>query len=79
MNELDQKLLGARILSEANDLKRTLPAMAKDLGISESSLKEAVQGKCSIDDQIHLVKKMGEKYPIDSNELLLPEDDCTYH
>ena len=74
--EAYKKLLGSRILSEANDLKRTVEALSSDINVSIDKLKNIISGKSSIEDIYDVIKKMGAIYPIDSHELLLPKDDC---
>ena len=37
-----KKDLGKRILSEANDLKRTIDALAKDIGINKQLLRKII-------------------------------------
>lgn len=68
--------LGARILSEANDLKRTLKALAEEIEIDEIELNRIVKGECSLSDSMGVIEKMGKRYPIDNTDLCLFEDDC---
>ena len=70
------KNLGKRILSEANDLKRTVNALAKDINVDEEFLAKVIEGDCEIDDSYEIIKKMGKKYPIDISDLFLLENDC---
>ena len=72
-----KKLLGARILSEANDLKRTVSSLAKDLKTDENKLQAIIQGQCELDETFQVIEKMGSFYPIDETDLYLPQDDCT--
>jgi methylphosphonate synthase len=70
------KGIGARIFSEANDLKRTVEAMATDLEIDAKYLQNIMDGKCKKKDTFKVIKKMEKTYPIDSSDLLLIQDDC---
>ena len=70
------KNLGKRILSEANDLKRTVSSLAKDINVDEEFITKVIDGDCEIDDSYEIIKKMGKKYPIDISDLFLIEDDC---
>ena len=70
------KLQGARILSEANDLKRTLGALADDLGMEKEHLQTVVDGEARYEEVLEVIERMKKTYPIDSSDLLLLEDDC---
>lgn len=72
------KSLGARIFSEANDLKRTIDAMANDLSVDVNELKEIIKGNCSKNQILNIIKKMDKVYPIDSSDLILIDDDSTH-
>ena len=70
--------LGARILSEANDLKRTLKSMAIELEIDENHLKNVVSGNCSRTEAFAVIDKIEEVYPIDSSDLRLIQDNSEF-
>lgn len=70
------KNVGARILSEANDLKRTIKSMADDLNIDIDYLKNVIDGKCSKDQTFDVINRIEEAYAIDSSDLKLIYDDC---
>lgn len=72
-----KRLLGARILSEANDLKRTPAALASELGIASGELDCMLQGACDPEKLYHVIDRMAEVYSIDGNDLKLLQDDCT--
>jgi len=76
-DDIYKKKLGARILSEANDLKRNIQALAADLGMDEELVQRAVNGEESLEVQYSIVEKMGETYPIDHTDMYIPVDDCT--
>ncbi len=69
------KSIGARILSEANDLKRTIKSMSKDLGVDFKYLQEVISGNCSKKDTFKIIDLIEETYPIDSSNLRLINDD----
>jgi hypothetical protein len=71
-----KKILGSRILSEANDLKRTWKALASELNIEEAYVKRILEGDCEESEIYELIRKMGDYYPIDSSDMLLIKDDC---
>lgn len=71
-----KELMGSRILSEANDLKRTVTALAQEIEIDEQKLKDIVQGKCDLSETQDVIERMGRIYPINRSDLYLDEDDC---
>jgi len=71
------KALGSRLLSEANDLKRTPEALASDLGIELASLREVIEGHAKLDDALAIIFAMVKHYPISLDSLWLNEDDTT--
>lgn len=73
-----QRLIGARILSEANDLKRTPAMLAAELGVSPEWLRSALAGECGFEDLYRLIDRMSEVYPIDGADLRVLRDDCTH-
>ena len=73
-----KRLLGARILSEANDLKRTPAALASELGLAPAELDRMLQGSCDSEELYRVIDRMAEVYSIDGNDLKLLQDDCTH-
>ena len=72
------KAIGARILSEANDLKRTIKSMSKELDVNYEYLQNVIKGQCKHKDTFKIIKKIGKTYPIDSSDLILINDDCKH-
>lgn len=70
------RLLGARILSEANDLKRTSEALADELELDRDHVARVIRGEAGVQAALALIARMGEVYPIDASELMIGEDDC---
>ena len=70
--------LGKRILSEANDLKRTVNALADDIDIDENFLIRIINGECELKESYEIIRKMGTIYPIDISDLYLLDDDCEH-
>lgn len=70
--------IGARILSEANDLKRTVESMANELGLNESHLKNVIAGNCSRAEAFQVIDKIEEVYPVDSSDLRLIQDNSEF-
>jgi len=71
------KKIGKRILSEANDLKRTISALSVDIEIDEDHLQKVIDGNCSLEDSYEILRKMGAVYPIDISELYIQDSDRT--
>ena len=70
------KSIGSRILSEANDLKRTVSALANDIDVDKKLMQKIIDGECELKDTYEVLRKMGAVYPIDISDLYLIEDDC---
>ncbi len=70
------QMVGARILSEANDLKRDLPMLAADINFDPETLAKVVAGTTSYEAADTVIRRMGETYPIDEEALRLVKDDC---
>ena len=69
------ELLGQRILSEANDLKRTPEVLAKELGYELSVIKSVISGKADLEVVQTLQSQMCAKYPISLANLWIEQDD----
>ena len=78
MNNNFLKIVGARILSEFNDLKRTPESAAKELNFDEVFVHDVLNGKETKENVFRLIYAMGEKYPIDIHDLFLLEDDSNH-
>jgi len=69
--------MGACLLSEANDLKRPLPIVAKELNISLTKIECLLKGNLEVSDALDVLRKMSEVYPVPLNDLWLDADDTT--
>ena len=69
------KLMGQRILSEANDLKRTLSALAGEINRSEDLLKGLLVGRGSVEEALDVAREMSNIYPIDLSRLIVDLDE----
>tara|TARA_Y100001934_G_scaffold275997_1_gene371645 strand:+ start:1076 stop:2440 length:1365 start_codon:yes stop_codon:yes gene_type:complete len=76
MDDNYSRILGARIQSEANDLKRTSEALAEDLGLPAADIVRVIGGKADIAECFDVIEKMGKTYPIDETDMYLPRNDC---
>ena len=70
--------LGLKIIEEANNLKRTKNALAKELNISKSTLEKVIMGKCKPAEARDLVTKMLKTYPIDASKLQIEDEEKTF-
>ena len=70
-----RKALGARVLSEANDLKRTRQALAEELGFSQELVDAVIDGDASVADSQNLMRAMADTYPISLSDLWLERND----
>lgn len=70
------KLIGSRILSELNDLKRTVESASNELELSTDFMKKAVQGELSFQEVIEVIFKLEQSYPIDASDILMAKNDC---
>jgi hypothetical protein len=67
--------IGARVLSEANDLKRTPHALANDLGEPVEAVQAVIDGEAGLECARDLVQRMTAIYPISLRSLWLDGDD----
>jgi len=74
---MDKKKTGARILSEFNDLKRTVESAAKELYYNLNLLQNIVNGDAEENEILSLIRIMNVNYPINAYDLIILEDDCT--
>lgn len=72
------RLLGARIVSEANDLKRTSDALADEIGLDRDHVRRVMRGDGGVEAAREVISRMGQRYPIDAADLDLPEDDTRH-
>jgi hypothetical protein len=70
------QIVGARILGEANDLKRDVPTLAAEIDFDPDILAKVVAGSTSYEAADAVITRMGETYPIDAAALRLVKDDC---
>lgn len=70
--------LGARIRSEANDLKRTPEALASDLGVGPETVDAVMAGKAEIETAKGILLSMAEIYPISLADIWVDSDDTDH-
>lgn len=69
------RALGARILSEANDLKRTPDSLADELGFERDLIRKVIAGETDVETGHTVVRRMVETYPIRLADLWVEPDD----
>lgn len=75
-SELDYlRKLGARVLSEANDLKRTPAALAADLGLTQDAVDRVISGEADVSTAQGLLTAMAEIYPISLGDVWAERND----
>lgn len=72
---LYKRALGARILGEANDLKRTRQALSAELGMAQSLVDSVIDGNADLQQAEDLMRAMADTYPIALSDLWLEPDD----
>jgi uncharacterized RmlC-like cupin family protein len=70
------QLAGARILAEANDLKRDSHALAAELRLDHDTIDDVIAGRAVGETVDEVISRMGETYPIDETDLRVLPDDC---
>jgi len=69
------KLLGQRILSEANDLKRTLPSLAEEISIPIKEIDKIMRGEMALSSTLEIIQKICSYYPVSLASILIDKKD----
>ncbi len=72
------KALGARILAEANDLKRTPEALAREIGTDLAVVRAAIAGAADAAAARAIIQAMADTYPVSLADLWLEPDDTDH-
>jgi len=70
------RALGARLLAEANDLKRTPESLASELGIPMARIKAAIDGVLQPDEYRALFERVASHYPVAFGRLWIEPSDA---
>jgi methylphosphonate synthase len=70
--------LGARILSEANDLKRTPEALANELGYPQDQIRSVIAGESDLETAQGVIHAMAQAYPVSIADLWVEYDDTDH-
>lgn len=68
---------GALILSELNDLKRTIGSCSKEMGWDQAEVEAVVEGRAEDDTVSRFIDDFTGFYPVRLASLTLPRTDCT--
>lgn len=69
------RAVGARILSQANDLKRTPETLALELGLDLEKIQAVIQGDASVEEARIVVDALSEYYPVPLADVWVDQDD----
>src|SRR5438552_17615759 len=58
------RALGARLLSEANDIKRTPDRLAQEMGLPADHIQAAIAGRLNPEEYHALFQAVSQRYPI---------------
>ena len=72
------RTLGARLLSEANDLKRTPEALASDLGYEQGQITAVLAGQSDVETARAVLQAMADIYPVSLADLWVDQDDTVH-
>jgi methylphosphonate synthase len=75
MDPLYSKALGARLLSVANDLKRTPEALARELHLPEPRVRQILTGEADTEAALDLLHRMVAFYPLPLAEVWVERPD----
>ena len=75
---LHLRKLGARILSEANDLKRTTEALAAELDYPFSQIEAVIAGDAGLEAAHAVLQSMARVYPVSIADLWVEYDDTDH-
>jgi hypothetical protein len=70
------RALGARLLGEANDLKRTPESLADELGVSRALVQAAIEGTLDAAEYRPLFERVAAHYPIGLGRLWIEPSDA---
>ena len=69
------KLIGSRLLAEANDLKRTIESISDEIGIDLLTLKKIVDGDASYQEAVNIATIFAENFPVSLGDLIIDLPD----
>ena len=62
LESLTVKLIGNRLLAEANDLKRTIDSISKEICVDISKFENVIDGYASFEEAVELATQFSQNY-----------------
>ena len=75
LESLTVKLIGNRLLAEANDLKRTIDSISKEICVDISKFKNVIDGYASFEEAVELATQFSQNYPVSLGDLIIDLPD----
>ena len=72
------KALGSRLLSEANDLKRTPEALASEMGYQIETVRSVLMGDSPYTVARKLIEDISKHYPVSFGDVWIERDDTNH-
>jgi methylphosphonate synthase len=69
------KLIGQRLLAEANDLKRTVPTIERELGLPNGKFDSIKTGETELSETLNIAYCFAQSYPVKIGDILIDSDD----
>lgn len=69
------KKIGAKVLTMANDLKRTPEALSTEIAVGLKTVESVIEGSAPLEDAQLVVQKMARTYPVDGREMWADKDE----
>ena len=69
------KLIGQRLLAEANDLKRTVPTIERELGLPNGKFDLIKTGETELSETLNIAYCFAQSYPVKIGDILIDSDD----
>jgi len=70
-----KELIGSKILSAANDLKRTKDTLCNELKVPIEKIEKIILGKLELDELLIFCKKMSSYYPISLSDIWIEQPE----
>ena len=75
LESLTVKLIGNRLLAEANDLKRTIDSISKEICVDISKFENVIDGYASFEEAVELATQFSQNYPVSLGDLIIDLPD----
>ena len=75
LERLTVNLIGNRLLAEANDLKRTIDSISKEICVDISKFENVIDGYASFEEAVELATQFSQNYPVSLGDLIIDLPD----